>query len=86
MPMYRWPKAENTIAVSFENGGYRQEQKIRWSETNLLKDNPGTLRIRKGDSLRLTGSSGRSIGRRLADHRRSGGGERNGRNRGGAEV
>ena len=47
-------EGENTIAVSFENGGYRQEQKIRWSETNLLKDNPGTLRIRKGDSLRLT--------------------------------
>ena len=47
-------EGENTIAVSFENGGYRQEQNIRWSETNLLKDNPGTLRIRKGDSLRLT--------------------------------
>ena len=45
---------ENTITVSFENGGYQKEQTIRWRETNLLQENPGTLQIRRGDSLRLT--------------------------------
>ena len=44
----------NTLTVAFENGGYQQEHAITWSATNLLHDNPGTLRIRKGDSLRLT--------------------------------
>lgn len=46
-------EGENTILVSFENGGYQEEHQVLWSETNLLNGNPGTLQIRKGDSLRL---------------------------------
>ena len=47
-------EGENTLTVSFENGGYQQEHAITWCKTNLLNANPGTLQIRKGDSLRLT--------------------------------
>ncbi len=43
-----------TFNVIFENGGFRHEGKVRWTQTNLLTETEEIIRIRKGDSLRLT--------------------------------
>ena len=44
---------ETKIAVSFENGAMREERVMRWAATNLF-DSPEKIRVRLGDSLKLT--------------------------------
>ena len=44
---------ETKFAVSFENGAMREERVMRWAATNLF-DSPEKIRVRPGDSLKLT--------------------------------
>lgn len=44
---------ETKFAISFENGALREERVMRWVATNLF-DSPDKIRVRLGDSLKLT--------------------------------
>lgn len=45
--------SETKFGISFENGALREERVMRWVATNLF-DSPDKIRVRLGDSLKLT--------------------------------
>ncbi len=47
------PSTETPVTASFESGTLQEEHKFRWIATNLFEA-PALLRIRVGDSLKLT--------------------------------
>lgn len=47
------PTGDTAVTATYENGSQREDHQFRWVATNLF-ESPGTIRLRVGDSIKIT--------------------------------